>query len=108
MIVVNASNTARAWEHIVKQKGGANVRLKDISDEVGLIALQGPGAQAVLQPLADRPLDDIGYSRFQVGKIAGALCLISRTGYSGEVGFELYCRDRDTVAVWQALIDAGA
>src|SRR5512145_2284595 len=53
MIVVNASNVAPAWEHIVKQKGGANVRLKDISDEVGLLALQGPGAQAMLQPLAD-------------------------------------------------------
>jgi aminomethyltransferase len=108
MIVVNASNVARAWEHIVKQKGGANVRLKDISDEVGLIALQGPDAQALLQPLADRPLDDIGYYRFQVGKIAGAQCFISRTGYTGEDGFELYCRDRDTVVVWQALIDAGA
>jgi glycine cleavage system T protein (aminomethyltransferase) len=108
MIVVNASNVARAWEHIVKQKGGANVRLKDISDEVGLLALQGPGAQVLLQPLADRRLDDIGYYHFQVGKIAGAQCFISRTGYTGEDGFELYCRDRDTVAVWQALTGAGA
>jgi aminomethyltransferase len=108
MIVVNASNTARAWEHIVKQKGGANVRLKDISDEVGLLALQGPGAQALLQPLADRQLDDIGYYHFQVGKIAGAQCFISRTGYTGEDGFELYCRDRDTVAIWEALTAAGA
>jgi aminomethyltransferase len=108
MIVVNASNVARAWEHIVKQKGGANVRLKDISDEVGLLALQGPGAQALLQPLADRKLDDIGYYRFQVGKVAGAQCFISRTGYTGEEGFELYCRERDTVALWQALTGAGA
>jgi aminomethyltransferase len=108
MIVVNASNVARAWEHIVKQKGGANVRLKDISDEVGLLALQGPGAQALLQPLADRRLDDIGYYHFQVGKVAGAQCFISRTGYTGEDGFELYCRDRDTVAIWEALTAAGA
>ncbi|HEY7613025.1 MAG TPA: glycine cleavage system aminomethyltransferase GcvT [Gemmatimonadales bacterium] len=108
MIVVNASNTARAWEHIVKQKGGANVRLKDISDEVGLLALQGPTAQALLQPLADRRLDDIGYYHFQVGKIAGAQCFISRTGYTGEDGFELYCRDRDTVPIWEALTAAGA
>ena len=108
MIVVNASNVARAWEHIVKQKGGANVRLKDISDDVGLLALQGPGAQALLQPLADRRLDDIGYYHFQVGKIAGAQCFISRTGYTGEDGFELYCRDRDTVAIWEALTAAGA
>jgi aminomethyltransferase len=108
MIVVNASNVARAWEHIVKQKGGANVRLKDISDEVGLIALQGPTSQALLQPLADTKLDDIGYYRFEVGRVAGAQCFISRTGYTGEDGFELYCRERDTVALWQALTAGGA
>ena len=108
MIVVNASNVARAWEHIVDQKGGANVRLKDISDEVGLLALQGPTAQALLQPLTDTRLDDIGYYRFAVGRINGAQCFISRTGYTGEDGFELYCRERDTVALWQALTAAGA
>ena len=108
MIVVNAANVARAWGHIVKQKGGANVRLKDISGEVGLLALQGPTAQALLQPLTDTRLDDIGYYHFEVGKVAGAQCFISRTGYTGEDGFELYCRDRDTVAIWKALTDAGA
>jgi aminomethyltransferase len=108
MIVVNASNVARAWEHIVAHKGGANVRLKDISDEVGLLAVQGPGTQALLQPLSDTRLDDIGYYRFAVGKIAGAQCFISRTGYTGEDGFELYCRERDTVALWQAITAAGA
>src|SRR4026207_629829 len=50
MIVVNASNTARAWEHIVKQKAGINVRLKDISGDVGLLSLQGPTSEALLQP----------------------------------------------------------
>jgi aminomethyltransferase len=108
MIVVNAANVSRAWEHIVKQKGGANVRLKDISGEVGLLALQGPAAQALLQPLTDTRLDDIGYYHFDVGKVAGAQCFISRTGYTGEDGFELYCRERDTVALWKALTDAGA
>jgi aminomethyltransferase len=108
MIVVNASNVARAWEHIVSQKGGANVRLKDISDEVGLLALQGPSAQALLQPLTATRLDDIGYYRFDSGKIAGAQCFISRTGYTGEDGFELYCRERDTLALWNALTGAGA
>ena len=108
MIVVNASNVARAWEHVVKQKGGANVRLKDISGEVGLLALQGPTSQALLQPLTDTRLDDIGYYHFDVGKVAGAQCFISRTGYTGEDGFELYCRERDTVALWTALTGAGA
>ena len=108
MIVVNASNTARAWEHIVGQKGGANVRLKDISAEVGLLALQGPRAAALLQPLTETPLSDVAYYHFASGRVAGAQCFISRTGYTGEDGFELYCRDRDTPALWQALTGAGA
>jgi aminomethyltransferase len=108
MIVVNASNTARAWEHIVSQKGGANVRLKDISAEVGLLALQGPRAAELLLPLTSTPLADIAYYHFASGSVAGAQCFISRTGYTGEDGFELYCRDRDTPALWQALTKAGA
>ena len=108
MIVVNAANTARAWEHILDQKGGINVRLKDISDEVGLIALQGPRADALLAGLTDYPLSGIGYYRFAAGKVAGAQCFISRTGYTGEDGFELYCRERDTVQLWQRLSEAGA
>jgi aminomethyltransferase len=108
MIVVNASNTARAWEHIVDQKGGINVRLKDISSEVALLAVQGPKAEALLQPLASVPLGEIKYYHFDTGKIAGAQCFISRTGYTGEDGFELYCRERDTVALWDAITAAGA
>ncbi|HEX3235805.1 MAG TPA: glycine cleavage system aminomethyltransferase GcvT [Gemmatimonadales bacterium] len=108
MIVVNASNTAPAWEHIVSHKGGANVRLKDISAEVGLLAVQGPRAAELLQPLADAPLSDVAYYHFTSGRVAGAQCFISRTGYTGEDGFELYCRDRDTPVLWQAITAAGA
>jgi glycine cleavage system T protein (aminomethyltransferase) len=108
MIVVNASNTARAWEHIVGQKGGINVRLKDISSEVGLLAVQGPNAERLLQPLSGAPLGGIAYYRFGAGTIAGAQCFVSRTGYTGEDGFEIYCRDRDTPALWDAITQAGA
>ncbi len=108
MIVVNASNTARAWEHIVAHKGGINIRLKDISPEVGLLAVQGPAAEALLQPLTDVPLNTIRYYHFLAGKVAGAQCFISRTGYTGEDGFELYCRERDTITLWQAILAAGA
>ena len=54
------------------------------------------------------PLGEIAYYHFEVGKIAGAQCFISRTGYTGEDGFELYCRERDTVALWDAITAAGA
>jgi aminomethyltransferase len=108
MVVVNASNTAAAWKHLVDHKGGANIRLKDISDEVGLLALQGPRAEALLQPLTRVPLADIAYYHFDAGSVAGVDCFISRTGYTGEDGFELYCRDRSLGVLWTALTGAGA
>jgi len=108
MIVVNASNIAAAWEHIVEEKKGANIRLKNISADVGLIAVQGPGAEQVLQGLTPRRLADIRYYHFDTGAVAGAGCFISRTGYTGEDGFELYCRIQDTATIWEALLAAGA
>src|ERR1041384_2246344 len=109
MLVVNAANRARAWEHVVDQKQawGVNVRLRDISDDTGLLAVQGPKAKTLLQPLTGLPLSSIGYYRGAAGRIAGLDCFISRTGYTGEDGFELYCRWRDTVALWAALTGAG-
>jgi aminomethyltransferase len=85
MIVVNASNTAKAWEHIVAQKGGANVRLKDISSEVGLLALQGPQAESLLQKLTRTQLSDIGYYRFSSGRVAAgreARCCVTTSANS--------------------------
>lgn len=108
MIVVNASNTASAWDHIVEQKAGINARLKDISNDVGLLSVQGPHAEGLLQPLTVTHLPDIGYYHFVTGEVAGAECFISRTGYTGEDGFELYCRERDTPNLWEALLGGGA
>jgi glycine cleavage system T protein (aminomethyltransferase) len=107
MIVVNAANIDKDWTHIVDQKGGANVRLKNISDAVGLLALQGPRAEEVLQPVCDLTLSEIGYYKFATGQVAGADCFVSRTGYTGEDGFEIYCRWRDTEALWRALEGPG-
>ncbi|HWA57194.1 MAG TPA: glycine cleavage system aminomethyltransferase GcvT [Gemmatimonadales bacterium] len=107
MIVVNAANIDKDWAHVVAQKHGANVRLRNISDEVGLLALQGPKSEALLQTQTDTILKDIGYYRFAVGQVAGAGCFISRTGYTGEDGFELYCRTGDTRTIWDALTGPG-
>ncbi|HEX3276560.1 MAG TPA: glycine cleavage system aminomethyltransferase GcvT, partial [Gemmatimonadales bacterium] len=106
MIVVNASNTARAFDHLVAQKGGINIRLKDISADVGLLAVQGPRAEALLQPLAGMPLSQIKYYHFEVGSVAGAQCFVSRTGYTGEDGFELFCDTQDAPALWDRLVAA--
>jgi aminomethyltransferase len=107
MIVVNASNIAKDWEHCAAQKGGAQVRMKDASDETGLIAVQGPKSEAKLQPMCAVKLETIPYYAFTIGKVAGIQCIISRTGYTGEDGFELYARAADTPALWDALLNAG-
>ncbi len=108
MVVVNASRRQIDWEHFVAHKKGTNVRLRDISEDIGLLALQGPRAEEVLQPLASIPLADIKYYHHASGSIGEVGCFISRTGYTGEDGFEIYCRSRDTAMLWAALTAAGA
>ena len=61
----------------------------------------------MLAPVTDIPLKDLGYYKFTTGKVAGADCFVSRTGYTGEDGFEIYCRSRDTEAIWRALEGPG-
>ena len=108
MLVVNASNITKDWEHIVAQKGGANVRLRDISDETALLAIQGPNALALLAALTPVAVGDIPYYHFTSGTVAGSQCFISRTGYTGEDGFELYSRAADATKLWAAITGRGA
>ena len=105
MLVVNASRRAEDWAWIVEHAKGLDASLVDRSDELGLVALQGPRAQEILDPLTDVNLDDIAYYHFEVGTVAGCAATISRTGYTGEDGFELYVGEADTVAVWNALFE---
>jgi aminomethyltransferase len=103
MLVVNASNTAKDWAHISGYTGKFDVKLQDLSDATALLALQGPRAQGVLQPLTRTPLDPIGSYKFTEGEVAGVRCVISRTGYTGEDGFELYHAPKDGLPLWEAL-----
>ena len=107
MLVVNAANRAADWEHVVERKGGANVRLKDVSDDVALLAIQGPKAEALLAPLTSLGVAMIPYYHFAEGKVAGAEVFVSRTGYTGEDGFEIYCRAADAEQLWHALAGPG-
>jgi len=106
MIVVNAANIAKDWEHIVAHKRG-NVRLRDISDDTGLLAVQGPRAEALLAPLTTAGIALLPYYHFVEAKLAGVECFISRTGYTGEDGFELYCRAEDLETLWHAVVGSG-
>jgi len=108
MLVVNASNVDKDWAHIAPHLAAFDCTIENVSDEVGLLALQGPDAAEILQPLTDVDLSTIKYYHFAEGSVAAAPgVVVSRTGYTGEDGFELYCRAGDTPRIWDALLGTG-
>lgn len=109
MMVVNGSNIDKDFAHIsrwLEKFHGAT--LEDISDTIALLALQGPDAARILQKHTDTDLSRIKYYEFTLGKVAGVdkVC-ISRTGYTGEDGFELYCPGEHAKKIWNALTASG-
>ncbi|MCS1350713.1 glycine cleavage system aminomethyltransferase GcvT [Mechercharimyces sp. CAU 1602] len=108
LLVINAANIEKDVEWIEKHAVG-DVEINNISDEVAQLALQGPKAQSVLQSLTEIDLDDIRFFRFQEDVVvSGVKALVSRTGYTGEDGFELYLSAQDAPTLWKALMHAGA
>ncbi len=107
MLVVNASNIDKDFEWLSKHLEGA-VTLVNVSDETALLALQGPRAEAVLQRLTDVPLGELKPFRFiDQAPIGDVNALVSRTGYTGEDGFELYVRSEDAASLWEQLLEIG-
>lgn len=106
-LVVNGANVDKDWAHVTGLAGEFDVELTDESDDIGLIALQGPAAEAILQPLVDVDLAPIGFYWFEEGHVEGIPGVISRTGYTGEAGFELYLPPDATPAVWDRLLSTG-
>ncbi len=106
MIVVNASNIDKdfAW---MKQHCPADVRFENRSDEISLLAIQGPKSLETLQKLTSVDLSAIQYYNFVQGKLADIEMTISRTGYTGEFGFEIYFDARYAEKIWHAVFDAG-
>lgn len=107
MLVVNASNRARDLEHILSEARRFDAAVTDRTDEIALLALQGPAAARILAPLTDTDLSGIGYYRFAEGAVDGTRMTISRTGYTGEDGFELYMPASAAAGVWRRLLAAG-
>ena len=108
MVVVNASNRVKDRDWIMHHSEKFDCEVTDRSDEIALIAVQGPKAQQVVAKLTDTNLDAIGYYHFDEGDVGGAAAIISRTGYTGEDGFELYIDAKDAVGLWRKLLEAGA
>ena len=108
MLVVNAGNIAKDYTWVEQQsKDYPNLQLADQSDTTALLALQGPLAQSILQTLTEVDLSSIRYYHFEAGLVDGVNCIISRTGYTGEDGFELYFAPVDAPKLWHDLLEAG-
>ena len=108
MLVVNAANRAKDLKWIQKHADTFDVELEDVSEGIALIALQGPAAREILQPLTKPDVNSIEYYRFSEGEVANIPAVISGTGYTGEDGFELYTAAEDASKVWDALLSAGS
>ena len=107
LLVVNASNIEKDWNWISKHNT-FGVEMQNISDDWSLLAVQGPAASETLQKLTKVDLSSIPYYAFTIGTIAGIdNVVISNTGYTGAGGFELYVKNADAVALWNAVFEAG-
>jgi len=107
LLVVNASNIEKDYNWMV-ENNSFGVEIKNESDEYSLLAIQGPNSKEVLQKICDKNLD-LEYYHFFEAKISGIDMIISRTGYTGELGYEIYFKGNETVAekVWKNIFDAG-
>jgi aminomethyltransferase len=105
-LCVNASNTDKDFQWLLDHKEG-NVEIINKSAEYYQLALQGPKAQSILRPLVDIDLSTIKYYWFTQGKVRGKKAIISRTGYTGEDGFEIYGDPVDGPYIWDGIMDAG-
>jgi aminomethyltransferase len=110
MVVCNASNRFAVIEQLMTllEDGDLAAEVEDRSDATGLVAPQGPLAATVLARLTDLELDQVANYHFARGKVAGIECIVARTGYTGEDGFELFCDASRTRELWEAVATAGA
>lgn len=106
LLVVNASNIEKDVEWM-KQHVSGDVQIDNQSDAWGLLALQGPLAQEILQKLTETDLSEVKFFRFVEGQVSGRDVIISRTGYTGEDGFEIYAKNADLASLWEALLETG-
>ena len=106
LICVNASNSEKDF-HWLRQHATGAIQVENVSTDYAQLALQGPLAETILQPLTAMALANIKSFYFAESEVAGTRCLIARTGYTGEAGFELYCSSQNAEKLWRDLLDAG-
>jgi len=104
---VNAGNQDQDFEHI-RAHNGAGAQVENAGPRYSQLAIQGPKALGILQRFTSLPLDSIHYYHFALGAVDGVDCLIARTGYTGEDGFEIYFAPEHSEKLWTRLLDAGS
>ena len=113
LMVFNASNREKDYDWLVKDAKGFNVKIDEISDNVAMFAVQGPNAEKTLQKIATDDLSKIGRFKCQPSKLAGVEVFLSRTGYTGEDGFEIFvwnaslAKPDNAMRLWRAVLEAG-
>ena len=107
LLVVNAGTTDKDWQWISSHHKGESVELRNASAEYCQLALQGPDAESILQKLTDVPLSGIKYYHFKPGTVDGVSGIISRTGYTGEDGFEVYAPADRAEQLWNKILETG-
>ena len=107
LVCVNAANSDKDFSWM-RGQAGTDVEVSDVSARYAQLALQGPLAEKILQRLTALDLGGLKSFGFEVANVASARCIVSRTGYTGELGFELYCLPEAAESLWVALLEAGA
>jgi aminomethyltransferase len=107
LLVVNAGTTDKDWDWLNQHRGDERVELQNRSADFCQIAVQGPDALGLLQQLTETPLAEIKYYHFRAGKVDDVDAIISRTGYTGEDGFEVYAAPDQAEQLWQKFLDVG-
>lgn len=108
LLVVNAANIAKDFAHLKAHAGGFDVKIDNQSEYWGQIALQGPGAEKIaVEVLGETKAPSLGFYEFYDSSRGGKRMIVSRTGYTGEDGFELYASPEATVELWNTLLKAG-
>jgi len=107
LLVVNAGTTEKDWDWIISHRADEKVELRNASAEYCQIAVQGPDAISILQKVTAVPLSEIKYYHFRYASVDGVPAIVSRTGYTGEDGFEVYAAPDKAEQLWNSILDAG-